>query len=273
MNKDFPKISIIMPVFNGELFLEEAIKSVINQNYPNLEFIIIDGGSNDNSLNIINAYKNKVDILITEKDYGLNHAVNKGIMLASGEYINWLNADDYYYENSLLKVGDFLSKNTQIDLLYGDAAHVDINGNFLTWHGAIPFDKNHLIHKRNYIPCQAAFFKKSCLSYIGLLDNNLKWCGDWDMWKRFANLKEFKIVFLDEKLAAWRLHNDTITSGGGSSKQMYLCALENIKSTRKYSNKMITTLEIKNFVFLLVGLLGLRKILRKIRNTIIIKNV
>ena len=69
MNKDFPKISIIMPVFNGELFLEEAIKSVINQNYPNLEFIIIDGGSNDNSLNIINAYKNKVDILITEKDY------------------------------------------------------------------------------------------------------------------------------------------------------------------------------------------------------------
>lgn len=268
----FPKISIIMPVFNGELFLDIAIKSIISQEYPNLEFIIIDGGSNDNSLNIINSYRNEVDILVTEQDYGLSHAVNKGIMLASGEYINWLNADDFYFPNCLLLVGKYLIENPDIDLLYGDAAQVDFNGDFIKWHGAMPFDKDHLIHKRNYIPCQATFFRKSCLSYTGLFDTKLKWCGDWDMWKRFADMDEFKIGFMDEKLAAWRLHNGTITSGFGSSKQMYLSALENMKSTRKYSQKIICSLELKNLAFFLVGFLRLRKTLKKVRDIVVVSN-
>jgi len=272
MNNNFPKISIIMPVLNGGKFLEKAIQSVIDQEYFNLEFIIIDGGSSDNSLNIINTYNNKIDILISEPDYGLNHAVNKGILLASGDYLGWLNSDDYYFENALLKIGGFLSKNPHIDLLYGEAAHVDINCKFLSWHGAIPFDKNHLIHKRDYIPCQATFFKKSCLSYIGLFDTKLKWCGDWDMWKRFATSNKCNIVFLDKKIAAWRLHSITITSGGGTSKQMYLSALENIKSARKYSKRILTKLELINLVFLLIGLLGLRKYLKKIRDNIFRKN-
>lgn len=255
-----------MPVLNGGKFLEKAIQSVIDQKYFNLEFIIIDGGSSDNSLNIINTYNNRIDILISEPDYGLNHAVNKGILLASGEYLGWLNSDDYYFENALLKIGQFLSKNPRVDLLYGEAAHVGINCKILRWHGAIPYDKYHLIHKRDYIPCQAAFFKRSCLADIGLFDPKLKWCGDWDMWKRFAISDKYKIVFLDEKIAAWRLHNNTITSGGGSSRQMYLYALENIKSTRKYSKRIITMLELKNLFFLLIGLLGLREFLKGIKD-------
>ena len=261
-----------MPVYNGEKFIDKAIRSVTTQNYPNLEFIIIDGNSSDNSLNIINKYRKRIDILISEPDNGLNHAVNKGILLSSGDYIGWINSDDYYFENTLLKIGEFLSKNQSVDLLYGDAAHVDVDCNFLRWHGAIPYDKTHLIHQRDYIPCQAAFFKRSCLADIGLLDTKLKWCGDWDLWKKFAISDKYNIVFLNEKLAAWRLHSNTITSGGGTSKQMYLSALENIKSARKYSKRILTKLELINLVFLLIGLLGLRKYLKKIRDNIFRKN-
>ena len=192
---ELPKITVVMPVYNGERFLNEAIQSVLNQNYPNLEFIIVDGSSKDNSLDIISDFGNSVDILLSEQDSGLNHAVNKGILLATGEYICWLNSDDYFYDNALLTVGAYLSENRDIDLLYGDTAQVDINGTFLKWHGAMPFDRDHLIHKRNYIPCQSAFFKKRTLAQIGLLDTSLKWCGDWDLWKRFANLNDGKIVF------------------------------------------------------------------------------
>ena len=266
MYKGFPRISVIMPVYNAEAYLDVAINSVLSQNYPNLEFIIIDGGSIDNTLSIINNYKNRIDILVSEPDYGLNHAVNKGIILATGTYINWLNADDFYFDKCLLSVGEFIVNNPDVDLLYGDAAHVDFNGALISWHGAIPFDKEHLIHRRNYIPCQAAFFRKDCLSYIGLLNTKLKWCGDWDFWKRFAEIEAFKILFINQKLAAWRLHDATITSGNGSSKQMYLSALENIKSTRKYSKKIFTLLEIKYFLFLIIGLMRLRSTLRGLRN-------
>jgi len=270
--EDLPKITVVMPVYNGELFLKDAIQSVLNQNYPNLEFIIIDGESNDNTLNIINEFDNRVDILLSEQDNGLNHAVNKGILLATGEYICWLNSDDFFYDNALLTVGAYLSENRDIDLLYGDTAQVDFNGTFLKWHGAVPFDRDHLIHKRNYIPCQSAFFKKKTLAQIGLLDTSLKWCGDWDLWKRFSNINDCKIVFINERLSAWRLHTSTITSGGGSSKQMYLSALENIRSTRKYSDKLVTSLEMKNLIFLIVGLLGLRKVARRVRNLFMVRD-
>lgn len=255
-----------MPVYNGEKFVDEAINSVVKQNYPNLEFIIIDGGSSDTTLQLINRYRSSINILISEKDYGLNHAVNKGILLATGEYIGWLNSDDYYFDSALIKIGRYLEENPWIDLLYGDAAHVDENGEFIGWHNAIPFNSEHLVHKRDYIPCQAAFFKKSSISYVGLLDTQLKWCGDWDLWKRFATSGNQKIKFINEKIGAWRLHKNTISSGGGTSRQMYLSALENIQSTRKYSKKLLTKLEIVEFFFLLIGLLHMREFLSKVRS-------
>ena len=273
VNAVLPKISIIMPVFNGALYLEQAIQSVIEQNYPNLEFIIIDGGSTDNSLQIIEKYKDQISVVLSENDFGLNHAVNKGILLSTGDYIGWLNSDDYYYENALVRIGDFLRKNPETGLIYGDAAHVDANGNFLSWHEAIPFDKSKLLHVRDYIPCQACFFKRAALAYIGLFDTNLKWCGDWDMWKRFAVSGKFKIEFIDEKIGAWRLHGNTITSGANSSRQMYLRAIENFNSSRKYSEKLLSRIELVQIPFMVVGFLGLRQFLKKIRDKFFVGHV
>ena len=263
---NLPRISVIMPTFNASCFIREALTSIQIQNYSELELIIIDAGSNDNTLSIVQEFKSLNPIIISEKDFGLMHAVNKGVMTATGDFINWLNADDLYFENALLKVGTYLSNHPDVDLLYGDAAHIDENGKFLKWHNAQAFNKKKLLNQRCYVPCQATFFKKSALSYIGLFDTSLLWAGDWDMWKRFAiNDDKFNIKFLDEKIGKWRIHRNTISYGGGSKIYMKQ-VLESMKSIRKYKTVPITRLEIKLLPHILVGFFGLRVFLRNLRD-------
>jgi len=262
----FPRISIVIPTFNSARFIRETLESIKIQEYPNFEVIIIDGGSNDNTLSIINEYLFLNPILIQEKDYGLIHAVNKGVLAASGDYINWLNSDDFYFENALLKTGEYLSKNPLIDLLYGKTAHIDVNGKFLCWHNTIPYNKYILLNQACYIPCQSCFFKKSALSYIGLFDAKLLWAGDWDMWKRFAvEDSKFKIQFFDERIGNWRIHRDTISYGGGSKIYMKQ-NIEAYKSVKKYKTVPLTLMQLQLIPHILVGFLGLRIHLRNLRD-------
>jgi glycosyltransferase involved in cell wall biosynthesis len=114
-----PIISIITVVKNAEKHLEQTIKSVINQNYDNIEYIIIDGGSTDNTLNIINKYENKIDYLVSEIDKGIYVAMNKGADIATGEWIIFMNAGDNFYENNTIE-RIFLGKNYDADFIYGD---------------------------------------------------------------------------------------------------------------------------------------------------------
>lgn len=116
-----PKLSIVMPSFNQGCFIEEAILSIINQDYSNFEFILIDGGSSDDTLNIINKHIFKIDYFVSENDNGLYHALNKGILKATGNYISFFNSDDIYEKGALKAVGEFLSENKDVDLVYGIA--------------------------------------------------------------------------------------------------------------------------------------------------------
>ena len=112
------KVSIITVVKNNEDKIEKCINSVINQSYKDIEYIIIDGNSSDNTKSIIQKYKNQIDILLSEKDNGIWDAMNKGINLATGDIIGFLNSDDVYYPNALQTVVDYF-KNKQIDFLFG----------------------------------------------------------------------------------------------------------------------------------------------------------
>lgn len=257
-----PKISIIMPVFNSAKYIEEAIQSVVNQNYPSMEFIIIDGISTDGSLDIIRKHEDKIDVVVSEADKGLSHAVNKGIFQANGDYIGWLNADDRYQPGALEKVGKYLAENPDVDLLYGEAGRIDKNDRFFGLHHAVPFDRGKLLHERCYIPCQAAFFRRDCLSYIGLVDTSLSWNMDWDMWKRFA-VAGYKIQFLDERLGDWRIHDESL-SYEKKGKVQFKRILETFRSTKKYSEKWITPLEIKLLPWLIICSLGLYSPLRSV---------
>lgn len=258
-----PKISIVMPSYNQSKFIEESILSVIKQDYPRKEFLIIDGGSTDGSIEIIKKYIDKIDCFVSEKDFGLNHAVNKGFLKATGDYIAWLNTDDTYEEGALREVGNYLSKHPEVDLLYGQAAQIDVTGRILKWH-AEPYNKSRLFHNRDIIPTQACFFRRSCLAYVGLLDTKLKWNGDWDLWKRIA--QKYNVAFLNEHLANWRIHRESISYGYSTN---YLQReLETIRCTRKYSKRLITPLELKLIPYVLLDFLKLRSFLRKIRDKI-----
>ena len=114
-----PLVIVITVVKNGERYLEQTIKSVINQNYNNIKYIIIDGGSTDNTLNIIQKYKNKIDCWISENDKGIYDGMNKGIGLAKGEWIIFMNAGDGFYENNTIE-RIFFGKNYDVDFIYGD---------------------------------------------------------------------------------------------------------------------------------------------------------
>ena len=113
----YPKISIITPSYNQGQYLEETILSVINQNYPNLEYIIIDGGSTDNSVEIIKKYEKNISYWVSEKDHGQSNAINKGLAIATGDIVAWLNSDDQYCEKSLDIISNTFKQHPEINIV------------------------------------------------------------------------------------------------------------------------------------------------------------
>src|ERR1700733_1941778 len=121
--KSLPSISIVMPSYQQGRFIERTIQSVISQNIPQLEYIVIDGGSTDNTLDILKKYNHQIK-WISESDNGQSHAVNKGITQALGEAIGWLNSDDVYYPGAIETVLHFFKMHPEIDVIYGNAHHI-----------------------------------------------------------------------------------------------------------------------------------------------------
>lgn len=180
-----PKISIITPSLNQAEFLEQTILSVINQNYPNLEYIIIDGGSTDGSVDIIKKYEKHLTYWISEKDNGQSHAINKGLAKATGEIINWLNSDDYYTTNALAEVVEVFT-NKNILVVCGRSKILSPNGKHSISQGTKLYNNN--IHKALgwiQIDQPATFFRKSALEIIGLLNENLHYVMDAEWWMKY----------------------------------------------------------------------------------------
>ena len=121
----FPKISIVTPSFNQAQFLEETILSVINQNYPNLEYIIIDGGSTDGSVDIIKKYEKHLTYWVSEPDNGHGHALNKGFSTTTGEIMAWINSDDKYYPSTFATVAEIFNKFSDINWIHGKNSRID----------------------------------------------------------------------------------------------------------------------------------------------------
>ncbi len=144
----YPGISIITPSFNQGRFLEEIILSVLEQGYPNLEFMIIDGGSTDQSVEIIKKYEPYLSFWVSEEDQGQTHAINKGFKRASGELINWLNSDDMLVEGALEKLALAALKKPEAEVYYGDYKAVDGAGKPLYQRKCAPYHPNTLFWGR-----------------------------------------------------------------------------------------------------------------------------
>lgn len=207
----FPKISVVTPSFNQGPFIEATILSVIEQAYPNLEFIVIDGGSTDNTIEILKKYDKHIHFWVSEKDKGQSHAINKGFQKCSGEIVCWLNSDDLFEPGSLFKVAEaFMSSKAEV-VVGRCAMFSDISGKeLLLDSGQVSFYSLLRFWRNHFCPPQPSiFFKQVLLERVGFLNEELHYGMDLDLWLRMAYNSRFHSI--PEVLARYRVHDQSKT--------------------------------------------------------------
>ncbi|MBM4145211.1 MAG: glycosyltransferase [Nitrospira sp.] len=221
-SKKLPKISIVTPSYNQSEFLEDTIQSVLNQEYPNLEYIIIDGGSTDKSIDIINKYEQYLTYWISEKDRGQAHAINKGFIRTTGDILAWLNSDDFYYPDTLKYIAQAYQKYPEAGLYIGNGYIVDKHRNIIRPFSLdVGFDAATLIDGQNYINQPSVFINRKAFDEAGFLDESLNNEFDVEYWIRIG--KGFEAVVMAEFLSAFRWYDEIKTASSGFNRwvEMY----------------------------------------------------
>ena len=212
---DKPLISIITVVFNGEKYLEETIQSVINQTYSNVEYIIIDGGSSDGTLDIIKKYEERIDYWVSEKDRGMYDAVAKGFSLLSGNYIGYINAGDYYHKEALGVVFEVFKKQN-VSWLTGQRVLYNSRSQVINSDVPSRYRKNFILSGiygsiMPYIQQESTFWKKEVLKTVNLnYFRKLKLSGDYYLWFSFAS--EYELFIVNSYLGGFKYHENQLSS-------------------------------------------------------------
>jgi len=217
-----PKISIITPSLNQGEYLEETILSVLQQGYPNLEYIVIDGGSTDGSVDILQKYNEYIDYWVSEPDDGQTHALNKGFSHATGDWLAWLNSDDIYLPDALKAVADIICDAGAVDWLVGSVVVTDEKKRPL--HKFEPICNtddwlDFLCNKRvtgTSLPQPGSFWSRKAWEDVGPLDENLCYVMDYEYWVRLARFG-YRPVLVPVDLALFRL-TDASKTGSGMAK-------------------------------------------------------
>jgi glycosyltransferase involved in cell wall biosynthesis len=231
MTDKLPRISIVTPSFNQGQYIEQTILSVLGQNYPNLEYIIIDGGSTDCTIEILKKYNNDI-IWISEPDQGMYDAINKGFRICTGEVLAWINSDDIYFDKAFHIIARIFSQKKEVEWVTGRCGYINENGN------NIRIAKEKLYNSEllncgfyrapySYVVNQnVVFWRKSLWNKSGGCNTSLKFAGDFDLWTRFA--KHSQLYYINYVFSAFRKHDNQITS----SPQNYMRELQDVVSPK-----------------------------------------
>ncbi len=209
-----PKVSIVTPSFNQARFLEQTIRSVLDQDYSDLEYIIIDGGSTDGSVDIIRRYADRLACWISEPDRGQTDALNKGFARATGDIVAWVNSDDFYYPGAFAAAVDAFKADPELGLLYGRGNRVAESGEVLCeYEESRPFDLEALVYGIDYVLQPTTFMRRQALHEVGPFDPSLHYAFDWELWMRLG--ERFPARMLDRVVAAGREYPSAKTFMGG----------------------------------------------------------
>lgn len=232
--QDVPRISIVTPSYNQAEYIEETIRSVLLQAYPNLEYIVIDGGSTDGSAEIIQAYAPWLAYWVSEPDRGQSDALNKGFARATGELVGWQNSDDLYLPGAFLRMVDEYLRTPNSDLVFGNVRMIDRDGRLIREQRYTRFSRRCLLFEGLNVSNQSALWRRSLHTRAGPLDVDLHYEMDLDFFLRAAEVGKFRFVRhafgsmrVHEKAKTQRsfLHSDsragtaTSTRGGTSLRE------------------------------------------------------
>lgn len=212
MSLSTPLVSVVTPSFNQARFLERTIRSVLAQDYPRLEYIIVDGGSTDGSRAILEQYAPRLAWWVSEPDRGQTDAINKGLAHAHGEILAWLNSDDTWLPNAVPSAVKAFGSHPGFGLVYGAADYIDADDRIIGRFPAAQTDYRRLRQGYVHVPQQAAFFRADLWKQVGPLDPSIFFAMDYDLWLRIA--RQAPLQFVPETWANFRLHDaaKTITA-------------------------------------------------------------
>lgn len=211
------KISIITVTYNSQSYLEQTIKSVIEQDYPDIEYIIIDGGSTDKTLDIIKKYQDRIAYFLSEPDKNMYDAINKGIRVATGDYIAILNSDDFYVNDTVITnvvhfIKKYKGKNKGV---YGNLLKVSSDGALIRKRRCLQVSFKELLfsQKLSFVGHATLFISKECYDNVGLYDcENFNYAADYDFVLR--SFRKYKIKYINLDIFNFREHQESITSSG-----------------------------------------------------------
>jgi glycosyltransferase involved in cell wall biosynthesis len=207
---EYPRITVVTPSFNQARFLEETIRSVVGQQYPNLEYMVIDAGSKDGSVDIIRRYEKQLAYWVSESDRGPADALNKGFQRATGSILAYLNSDDVYRPGTLQEIAEAFAANRNADVIYGNTYWTDGDGNVLAEKRQTPFSKLGYLYGGSDLQQPATFWKRELHERAGALDVSFRAAFDMDLFFRFVSLGA-RFEHLPKFLAAYRIHADQIS--------------------------------------------------------------
>lgn len=265
-------ISVITPSYNQGRFIERTIQSVLNQDVSGVDYFVADGDSTDETVQILKKHDDRLR-WVSGKDNGQADAVNKGIKATSGEIIGWLNSDDIYYPGALAAVKDFFDSHPHVDVIYGDANHIDEDDNVIEPYYTEDWDYERL-KDICYICQPSVFFRRRIIEKAGLLDDKLQYCMDYEYWLRLGKQADF--VRLDRTLSGSRMYeknktvkakvsvhkeiNDMFKERFGSIPDKWIFAFAHASAEQKGYNR---SLPIENVKFvLLMALMTLSSFIR-----------
>lgn len=238
----YPKISIITPSFNQAEFLERTILSVLNQNYPDLEYIIIDGGSNDGSVEIIRKYEAWLSYWVSEKDAGQSDALNKGFARATGDIVGWQNADDIYLPGAFYEAAQVFVEPPDVDVVFANRLDMDKEDNVISESRFTPFSIISYCYEGMPLSNQSAFWRRELFSSIGMIDVDLDVAMDYEFFLR-AGLRGARFRHVRRYWGAIRRHEASKQNRLWAARMKLECDLID----RAYGRRTYLTLPLRTY--------------------------